>query len=404
MTHVAILITALAAGAAVWALLTFSGISRAQSWMATVTPLASIIGSGFLICGPLLAREFGMWAAPAMIVLLLLAYAVGGVIRYNIAAAEPYLQTAGRRDEIVWTARLAQATLAIAYAISIAYYLKLLAMFVLRAAGSQDEVVADIGVSVILAALAVLAFGGGLHKVARVTEAAVSAKLGLIAAMLVALALGWALEGNQGPPPPAVTLRPHGILLLLGLLITVQGFETSRYMGESFDRATRIRTMRWAQWISSAIYLAFLVLLTPWLGQAARTDGVAGVLDVMSGVAPSLGLVVLAAAAASQLSAAVADATGSTGIAVELSGRRLNTGTGFLVAAGLAAAVTWGTDAIEIVSVASRAFALFYALQCLIAMLVARRLGERGKWRAAGFAVVGLLCLLAAVAGAPAEG
>ncbi|RYD87139.1 MAG: hypothetical protein EOP61_36155, partial [Sphingomonadales bacterium] len=35
----------------------FGRFARSESWRATVTPLASIIGSGFLICGPILARE-----------------------------------------------------------------------------------------------------------------------------------------------------------------------------------------------------------------------------------------------------------------------------------------------------------------------------------------------------------
>ncbi|MEK9672045.1 MAG: hypothetical protein VW268_06015 [Rhodospirillaceae bacterium] len=35
-------------------------------WRTTVTPLASIIGSGFLIVGPLLGKIVGAWAPAAM--------------------------------------------------------------------------------------------------------------------------------------------------------------------------------------------------------------------------------------------------------------------------------------------------------------------------------------------------
>lgn len=404
MSTSAILTIALSIGVVVWAILTFSRLRHSQNWLATVTPLASIIGSGFLICGPLLAREFGTLAAPAMIVLLLFAYAVGSVVRLNIATVEPFLAAVHPHDHVAWLARIAQAILGVAYAISVAYYLKLLAMFALHAMGSADERLADMGVTAILIALGVLAFAGGLHRIVRLTEATVSAKLGLIAAMLAALGLAWAFRQAPAEPLPPVAFRPESLFMLLGLLITVQGFETSRYMGESFDAPTRIRTMRWAQWISSGIYVAFLILLTPRLGQAAHTEGVAGVLDVMEGVAPALGVVVLAAAAFSQLSAAIADATGSTGIAIELSRKRLSTGTGFLVAAGLAIAVTWLTNALEIVSVASRAFALYYAVQCAVTLLVAHRTGRAGPARMAGISVIALLCLIAAVAGAPAEG
>lgn len=395
---------AVIAGLAVWAALSFGRIARSTRWQATVPPLASIIGSGFLVCGPLLAREFGALALPAMGVLLLLAYAVGAVIRFNIAEAEPYLERVGPHDRIAWLARVAKGVLAAAYAVSIAYYLKLLALFALRPIGLDSQFAADLGVSAILAILAVLAFTGGLRRVERVAEASVAAKLGLIAAMLVALALGWIFAEGGGVPVPHPQMRPYSLLLLLGLLITVQGFETSRFMGELYDRKTRIETMRWAQWIATGIYLAFLALLTPRLGQAATTEGVAGVLDVMEAIVPALGAIVLAAAVASQLSAAVADAIGSTGIAVELSNKRLSMGTSFLLAAALSAAVTWLTDAIEIIVVASRAFAVFYALQCAIAFALAWPDRRSRPFRLVGIGLVGLACLVAAVAGAPAEG
>ncbi|MFZ5747055.1 MAG: hypothetical protein ACOY45_05280 [Pseudomonadota bacterium] len=395
---------ALVAGVAVWAGLTFTRLRNSQSWLATVTPLASIIGSGFLVCGPLLAREFGVLAAPAMAVLLAFAYAVGAVIRFNIAEAEPFLAKVHGQHPVAWIARGGQAMLAAAYAVSVAYYLKLLALFSLRPLGLDQELPANILVTVILALLGVLSFTGGLRRVERVAEASVSAKLGLIAAMLVALALAWSFLPSPLEPAPPAHLRPYSLLLLLGLLITVQGFETSRYMGESFDAPTRVRTMRRAQWIAAGIYMAFLILLTPRMGEAADTQGVAGVLDVMSAIVPALGGVVLAAAVASQLSAAVADSIGSTGIAVELSRRRLTLATGFLFAAALSVLVTWLTDAVAVIAVASRAFALYYAIQCAVAVGVARAAGKATPPRIMGIVAVGILCLVAAVAGAPAEG
>ncbi len=54
-------------------------VRDSPTWRAMATPLASIIGSGFLICGPLLAREFGGVAIWAMAALLALAYALGAV-------------------------------------------------------------------------------------------------------------------------------------------------------------------------------------------------------------------------------------------------------------------------------------------------------------------------------------
>ncbi|MBW4332042.1 hypothetical protein KY084_14320 [Stakelama sp. CBK3Z-3] len=390
-------------GAAVALTLIFARFARTESWLATVTPLASIIGSGFLICGPLLAREFGAMAAPAMIALLLLAFVVGSIIRFNIAHAEPVLAEISSYHPLAWTARIGQGVLAAAYAVSVAYYLKLLAMFCLRAIDSHSVLLANGIVSAIIAVLGVLAFTGGLRWVERVADASVSLKLGLIAGMLVALGIDWGRTGGA-ELIPAAQVNGHSALLLLGLLITVQGFETSRYMGESYDRETRIRTMRNAQLISSVIYILFLVLLTPRLGQAADTEGVAGVLDVMESVTPFLGAFVMAAAVTSQLSAAVADSIGSTGLSIELSHQRLNTATGFLMAGALALVVTWTTDALEVIAIASRAFALFYAFQCAIAIWVARREGKAGPVRQGFVAIIGILCIVAVAAGAPAEG
>jgi hypothetical protein len=76
-----ITIVAILVAIAATALLTFGRFAHSQAWRATVTPLASIIGSGFLIAGPLLAKDFGGAAIVAEAALLLLAYAVGGVVR-----------------------------------------------------------------------------------------------------------------------------------------------------------------------------------------------------------------------------------------------------------------------------------------------------------------------------------
>ena len=72
-------------------LLLFAPFTKTALWRATVTPLASIIGSGFLVSAPLLAREFGGYAAPAMALLIVLAALIGWAIRYNIRVVEPLL-------------------------------------------------------------------------------------------------------------------------------------------------------------------------------------------------------------------------------------------------------------------------------------------------------------------------
>ncbi len=395
-------ILAFAAAAIAIAALTLSKFSSRDRWIATVTPLASIIGSGFLISGPILAKEFGAAAAPAMLLLLAIAYSVGAVIRFNIAYAEPLLLHARRGAPFRRIAQFGQVTLAIAYAISVAYYLKLLAAFAMRAAGIESEFLSNLLVTAIIAALVVIALTGSLRRVEYVAHGSVSVKLGLILGMLAALAAAWVIRSGYPLVLPAVDLGRGSLPLLLGLLITVQGFETSRYMGGLYGRQLRIQTMKEAQLISTVIYLAFLILLTPYLGEAAGTQGVAGILDVMRGIAPALGVIVLGAAVASQLSAAVADSIGATGLAVELSGGRLTIPLSFLAASALAIAVVWLTNPFSVVAVASRAFAAFYAVQCLLALIVARRIGKSFAVQG-GMLLMLLICLLAALTGAPAE-
>jgi hypothetical protein len=192
--------------------------------------------------------------------------------------------------------------------------------------------------------------------------------------------------------------------MLLGLLITVQGFETSRYLGHAYPPGLRVRTMRHAQWISSAIYLAFIALLTPFLTRAAATEGVAGILDIMKLIAPALGIFVLAGAVSSQLSAAVADSIGSGGLVNEVSRRRISVPLAFALASALAIVIVWLTDPFEVVALSSRAFALFYALQCVLALIVSIKDGKGTSAQRIGFVAVGLICLVAVAVGAPAEG
>ncbi|MEO8039603.1 MAG: hypothetical protein ABI794_12605 [Betaproteobacteria bacterium] len=64
--------------------------------------------------------------------------------------------------------------------------------------------------------------------------------------------------------------------------------------------------------------------------------------------------------------------------------------------------MTWVTDIHHIISIASRAFALYYALQCALAAdLHFRETG--GRPAAAGYVLLAIGWLLAALFGLPAE-
>ena len=60
-------------------------VVNSVTWRATVTPLASIIGSGFLVLGPIMKHSFGPSGILVMLMLCVGAYLIGGAIRFNIA-------------------------------------------------------------------------------------------------------------------------------------------------------------------------------------------------------------------------------------------------------------------------------------------------------------------------------
>jgi hypothetical protein len=69
MLNYLIILVALATGA----LLLYLKVANALLWRAAITPLASIIGSGFLVLGPILVASFGQYAPIVMVALCILA-------------------------------------------------------------------------------------------------------------------------------------------------------------------------------------------------------------------------------------------------------------------------------------------------------------------------------------------
>ncbi len=67
--------------------------------------------------------------------------------------------------------------------------------------------------------------------------------------------------------------------------------------------------------------------------------------------------------------------------------------------------LTWETNVNGIITYASRAFALFYMLQCVVAFLVAWQLHDlsRRRLRLAIFACLAVVCCLVLFLGLPSE-
>ena len=380
-------------------------LSASSGWKATVTPLASIMGSGFLVSAPLLAGIVGSLAVVCMALLLVLAYAVGGAIRFNIRHFEPIENDGHGPAQVI--AFLSRIVLACAYFISVTYYLQLLAAFLLNAAGIKNQVAAHAITTGLLLVIGGIGIWRGLGMLERLEKYAVALNLGMIGALLVGLAIynmNLLFGGDWALPPISSAIDFKDVRVLLGLLIVVQGFETSRYLGDQHPAEQRIATMRAAQLLSAAIYLVFIGLATVLFHDKLGAD-VTAIISMTAPVAIVLPVLLSVAAIGSQFSAAVADNEGAGGLIGDITHHKVPMRYAYLLILLVTVALTWETDVNGIIAYASRAFALFYMLQCIVAFLVAWQLKDlpRRMPRLAGFAILALVCLLVFALGLPSE-
>lgn len=392
------LLALLVAGAA-FTVLVLPSLRQRPAWRAMMTPLASIIGSGFLVVGPILAAVAGVWATAAMAGLCLLAWLFGAAIRFNIVHAEP-LQGGPQHPRLQELDRFSQLALVFAYFISVTYYLNLLGAYLLKGVGVIDPTWARLVTSGIVLVLGSLGYLRGFRGIERVEVWAVSFKLAVIGGVLAALAGVMLFTHTPGHAPIAEEGGPwHVLRVLLGSVILVQGFETSRFLGGSYDAATRIRSMRWAQLLSTGIYVAFIALVLPHVPQRAVGAGdETAIIDIISTVSVVLGPLLVLAAVASQLSAAMADMGGAGGLLGEVTHHRVPSPMAYLGMTLATLTLTWSTNIFDIIAFASRAFAVYYVMQCVLAFA----LGAGHPWRRLLFALGALLAFAVVVLGLPA--
>lgn len=375
-------------------------LRNSSDWAATVTPLASIMGSGFLISAPLLANIVGIYSVFFMGGLLVLAYGVGGAIRFNIRNFEP-IENAGMGPAQV-LALISRIISSVAYCISISYYLQLLAAFSLHFFDVSEPAIANLVTSALLILIAGIGIWKGLGRLEKIERYVVALNLGMVGALicgLVAYNAGALFQGKWSLPDVDNSIDFTDLRILLGLLIVVQGFETSGYLGEAHSQDQRIKTMKYAQLISAVIYLLFIgfstLLFYPGLGA-----DVTAIIVMTAPVAALLPILLSVAAIGSQFSAAVADTSGAGGLLGDLSKGKLTEKSCYVLILAITLGLTWVSDVNEIISYASRAFAAYYFLQCLVAFRVAR---EQKKSGAGLYAFLGVVCLAVTVLGLPSE-
>ena len=367
--------------------------------LAAVTPLSSILGSGFLIIVPILELTLGSLALAGVALVCGLAWMVGTATRHNVAVAEP-LRDAGRLDPATLRLeRAADAVIVAAYVISVALYLRIMARYGVDLV-TEDGVVAEralacAAVVVIVAVGAARGFAG-LDLLERVALGGVLILTAILGATLfVHDAVALAGDGLRLPPVPD---RGVGDILLVlgGIVITVQGFETVRYLGEEYDRETRVRASRVAQAAAAAIYAGLALVATPVMGIGTDAGADETLLDVTGRVAALLSIPLVATAVLSQFSAAVADTAAADGNLNQIV-RAMRRPWSYVLSGAAAIVLVWLMPFFALVTLASRAFAAYYAIECVIALRTSTRPLPR-----AGFGALAVLMAAIAVFARPA--
>jgi hypothetical protein len=346
--------------------------SRKHLRHARATPLASIFGSGFLVIVPILNAAVGPYAVVAMAGVCALAYAMGSVIRFNIRHAEPLLETGEASARVARYERTANLALVLAYAISVCLYIHILAAFLLGAVGINTPFRENLVTVIIVAVIGVVGRFRGLDMLMVLEHWALRVTGVLVIALIIGfLIFDWrTLNANtlQWPVVPKQDLWTV-LTVLGGTLIVVQGFETSRYLGNQFDREMRIRSCRSSQIVSTIIYVIFVAAATPlmhFLGNQVEDNGL---LVLAAKVVSWLPIPLVFAAVLSQFSAAVADVVAAGGTVAESTQGRVDERQAYVLVCGVAIILAFAST-LTILSFASRAFAFYYFLQCLVAIVV----------------------------------
>jgi len=366
---------------------------------AMVTPLSSIFGSGFLVIVPILAAVAGKYSVIAMAVVCVVAFAVGGVIRHNIEHAEPVLAE-GEHEVVLSLERFSDLTLVLAYVISVCLYLQIMSSFVGGGLGQESEFAQDLMTTTVIIIITAIGMSRGLEPLSFMEAWCLYITFAIIAVLFVGFGI-YGLEAWQSPTGPVLLDLPVDsiwtlLTVVAGTLIVVQGFETTRYLGEHYDVETRIWASRASQYVSSIIYIVFVALVTPIVHALDGNYSDNGLIDLTRYAVAFMVAPLIIAAALSQFSAAVADVITTVGNVEEATGKRVNARIAYLLAGIGAAMLTWTANTLELVALASRAFAIYYLLQCLVAMYV-----TTSRLKQLGFLLVALILAFVAFFAVP---
>ena len=183
---------------------------------------------------------------------------------------------------------MASIVLAFAFIVSVAYYLNLFGAFGVSLTELDDQFHAKLLTTAVFTLILFTGLTRGFSALERMEQVSVCLKLMIIAGLLLGLMVHFGEATGRGAlqfDAPRVT-GWASLTLMGGLIVTVQGFETSRYLGSTYDARMRIQSMQLAQWISTVIYCIYIVLLTYAFESDPLSLDETAIIDLMQIVAP----------------------------------------------------------------------------------------------------------------------
>ncbi len=357
-------------------------------------PLASIFGSGFLVIVPVLASSVGPYSVLAMMVVAFIAFQAGAVVRHNILCAEPVL-AAGEKRSTRMLEQLSSFALVAAYIVSVCLYVHILSSFVLGVFDMDSSFNKSLLTTVIIGIITLIGVMGGLKLLEKMESWALYLTLVILTVLLLGFAFydinSYLNVGSFVMPEMPKRSTWEMITIVAGTLIVVQGFETTRYLGNQFDSQTRIFASRWSQYLSLTVYVVFVALALPVVTILNGEYSENSLILLAAEVSVLLVAPLIVAAGLSQFSAAVADTLASASNMEEITKGRMGQRLGYLLVGGIAMALAWSGSTFAIITLASKAFALYYLLQCCVGFSVCKNHFERTRFILVGLALLFVL-------------
>ena len=358
-------------------------LTKSASWHATLTPLSSIIGSGFLVMAPLLASIVGIYAPIAVLAIVIFAYMVGGVIRFNILEVEELIHKPTTPGYIRKIEFISAISISFAYVIAIVFYLALLSQFLLDYLGYTNIVLEQLFTTTVIVFIAIFGYLKGLNGLEKLELWSMTIQLSIVASFLLAIfyfAYIFFISDTDLILQRYDKDITEQIQELAGILLIVQGFETSRFLGQKYSPKMRAHTMKRAQIISGVLYVVSVLALMPLITHLdlahihlSKIVGAGGLIAVV------LPIMIMVSAVSSQFSASVADMGGAGGLFNENTNNKISVNVSYIIVSVIAIILVWSTNIFDIITLASRAFAAYYLLQTVIALYFSFKKGSNSS-------------------------